>query len=278
MFLYLLFFGLVWFVIYCIYHNLNNMSSIEELVSEAFDNFKKILSTSEIKEKYPKLHWGKNGLGDRFAHKKFNYTCILSSKKLRTYSENLFEEIPRDLLEIFYKEHTSTGIKETTSSAGIIGIFVHSKKVQFSAQRPIRKDIHKEITKHSCLNCDEKETVCDHKNDLYNDPRVLNTSTQLLDDFQPLCNRCNLKKRQICIEERQTQKLFSAKGLNKFKEYKYSFPWEKKAYDETDIHCKKDTYWYDPVEFHRLVHLYHRYKENVVDVLHKKKSFIKKNI
>lgn len=39
--------------------------------------------------------------------------------------------------------------------------------------------------------------VTDHKNDLYNDIRVLNSKTQTVDDFQCLCNHCNLQKRQI---------------------------------------------------------------------------------
>ena len=45
--------------------------SIEELVMRATDNFTKILSTNEIKNKYPKLYWGGNGVGDRWANKKY---------------------------------------------------------------------------------------------------------------------------------------------------------------------------------------------------------------
>ena len=241
--------------------------TIDDLVLRAFDNLTKIVSTNEIKEKYPELHWGKNGLGDRFAQKKFNYTCILSSGKLNVYSENTDDEIPKDLLEMFQKNEAGLG-------SGIIGIFVHSKKLHSSQQRPIRKDIIKEITKDTCLHCDEKETVCDHKNDLYNDLRVLNTTTQEMSDFQRLCNRCNLKKRQIAIDERQNQKLCSAKKMNEFRQYDFPFPWEKKVYDEKDIKCKEDTYWYDIEEFRRKVRIYVRYREHLNCIKLKRKDYL----
>jgi hypothetical protein len=53
---------------------------MEDLVIEVSDNFKKIISTSEIKERYRELYWGGNGIGDRWANKKFNYTVIYSKK------------------------------------------------------------------------------------------------------------------------------------------------------------------------------------------------------
>lgn len=36
--------------------------------------------------------------------------------------------------------------------------------------------------------------VTDHKNDLYNDPCVLDCKTQTRDDFQSSCTHCNLQK------------------------------------------------------------------------------------
>lgn len=65
-------------------------------------------------------------------------------------------------------------------------------------KRPIRKDIKDFYKTQACCVCGSKsELVCDHKNDLYNDPRVLNTTTQTMNDFQSLCTHCNLLKRQI---------------------------------------------------------------------------------
>jgi hypothetical protein len=221
---------------------------MEDLVIEVSDNFKRIISTSEIKERYRELYWGGNGIGDRWANKKFNYTVIYS-KKTRLYSENYEDKIPTELLEEFLVNNNGTGI---------IGVFVHSKRLNIQ-KRPIDRQIHKEITRNSCVVCGTNETICDHKNDLYNDERVLNIKTQTVDDFQPLCNYCNLQKRQICRLEQENGKIYSAKNIQRYKIYDFEFPWEKKNYDKLDIQCKTDTFWYDPVKFDTNVYCYTRY-------------------
>jgi len=110
---------------------------------------------------------------------------------------------------------------------------------------------------NSCVVCGSKtEIVCDHKNDLYNDVRVLNSNTQCINDFQPLCNHCNLQKRQVCKNEINTQKIYSAKNIPQFKIIPFEFPWEKKVFDVNNIQCKVDTYWHDPVEFNRKLIIY----------------------
>ncbi len=224
--------------------------SIEELVMRATDNFTKILSTNEIKNKYPKLYWGGNGVGDRWANKKFNYSVIYSSKKQpKLYSENDEDTIPIEILNQFL---------QTNKGVGIIGIFVHSKRTHIQ-ERPIRADIHKQITSLSCVVCGTQQTICDHKNDLYNDIRVLNTNMQSMDDFQPLCNHCNLQKRQVCKMEEQSNKIYSAKNIQRYNVYPFEFPWEKKAFDKNDMNCKKGTYWFDPVEFDKNIYYYSSY-------------------
>jgi 5-methylcytosine-specific restriction endonuclease McrA len=231
--------------------------NIDELVSEATNNYTQIVSVNEIKEKFPELFWGGNGVGDRFANKKYNYTCI--KKKERTlYSENDEDIIPPEVLNDFLENNK--GIK----SQGIIGIFVHSKKIN-NGSRPIKKDIHKIIIGSSCVVCGTHSTVCDHKNDLYNDDRVLNTKTQVLSDFQPLCNHCNLQKRQICKKEEQEQKLYSAKNIPIYKVYPFEFPWEKKVFDRNDIYCKNGTFWFDPVEFNYNITCYSQYVIPIVN-------------
>lgn len=227
-----------------------NGESLDELVIEATDNFQKILSTTEIKEKYSRLYWGGNGVGDRWANKKFNYSVVYSKKPSRLYSENDDDKIPDEVLYPF--------LQSNKKGAGIIGIFVHSIRTNIQ-NRPIRSNIQKEITRLSCVVCGTQKTICDHKNDLYNDVRVLKADTQLLSDFQPLCNHCNLQKRQICILEGQTEKLYSAKNIQRYKVYPFEFPWEKKAFDKNDINCKNDTYWFDPIEFDRKIYYYSVY-------------------
>ena len=90
--------------------------SVYELVIRATDNFTKILSTNEIKDKYTDLYWGGNGLGDRWAKKKFNYSVIYSKKQSVLYSENDDDKIPIEVLNQFL---------QTNKGVGIIGIFVH---------------------------------------------------------------------------------------------------------------------------------------------------------
>jgi len=232
----------------------------EELVIEATNNFTKILSTIEIKEKYSELYWGGNGVGDRWASKKFNYSVIYSKKKPCLYSENNNDKIPQEILEKFLRNN---------KGIGIIGIFVHSKRTN-NQNRQIRKNIHKEITNLSCVVCGTQKTICDHKNDLYNDERVLNLKTQLMTDFQPLCNHCNLQKREICKIEKKTMKLYSAKNIQRYKIYPFEFPWEKKVFDINDIYCKDETYWFDPVEFDRKIYYYSIYVIPIINEIKNK--------
>jgi hypothetical protein len=241
-----------------------NNEIMEDLVIEATQNFTRILATSEIREKYPSLYWGGNGIGDRWANKKFNYTVIYT-KKTRLYSENSEDLIPTDLLNEFL---------DIKRGAGIIGVFVHSKRLN-SQKRPINKHIHKEITRLSCVVCGTNDTICDHKNDLYNDERVLNVKTQIIQDFQPLCNHCNLQKRQICRSEEESGVLYSAKNIQRYKIYDFDFPWEKKNYDNLDIHCKTDTFWYDPIKFDTNIYCYSRY---VIPIITEIKYKIKKKL
>jgi 5-methylcytosine-specific restriction endonuclease McrA len=242
----------------------NNVESVEELVIRATEHFTKIVSTNEIIESYKELYWGGNGVGDRWANKKFNYSVIYSKKPPSLYSENDDDKIPADTLDAFLRGN---------KGVGIIGIFVHSKRTN-NQKRPIRKNIHKEITSMSCVVCGTSATICDHKNDLYNDERVLSLDTQTLSDFQPLCNHCNLQKRQVCKTEEQTSRLFSAKNIQRYRVYPFEFPWEKKVFDKRDIQCKTGTYWFDPVEFDKNVYYYSVY---VIPVINEIKRKVKTN-
>lgn len=238
--------------------------NVETLVMDLTNNLTEILSIDEIK-KHPKLYWGGNGVGARWVNQKFNYSVIYSKKPPKKYSENENDEIPTELLQQFLNTHTGTGI---------IGIFVHSKRHNIP-NRPIDKKIHKLIVTNPCVVCGTKtDIICDHKNDLYNDPRVLNTTTQVLTDFQPLCNHCNLQKRQICKEIEKTQKIYSAKNMQRYKQYKFEFPWEKKHFDKTDIYCTNDTHWFDPVEFENKIYCYMSY---VIPVINEIKNKVNRN-
>jgi hypothetical protein len=234
--------------------------SVEEMVIQATYNFTKILSTNEIKENYNKLYWGGNGVGDRWANKKFNYSVIYSKNSPSLCSENDDDEIPAELLSEFLNNN---------KGVGIIGIFVHSKRTNIKT-RPINKKIQKEITSLSCVVCGTHKTICDHKNDLYNDLCVLSLETQVISDFQPLCNHCNLQKRQVCKTEHETKKIYSAKNIQIYQSYKFEFPWEKKTFDKNDINCKNDTFWFDPVEFNKKIMKYVQYIIPIVNEINRK--------
>lgn len=237
---------------------------MDDLVIKATNNFTKILSKNEIIDKYKELYWGGNGIGDRWANKKFNYSVVYQKKQPKLYSENEDDIIPIEILNKFL---------QTNKGVGIIGIFVHSIRTNIQ-QRPISKNIHKKITSLSCVVCGTHNTICDHKNDLYNDIRVLSLETQLISDFQPLCNHCNLQKRQICKIEEQNKKLFSAKNIQSYKIYPFEFPWEKKVFDKNDINCKNGTYWFDPVEFNKNIYYYSIY---IIPIINEIKYKIKTN-
>jgi hypothetical protein len=233
---------------------------MDEMIRTATNNFKTILSTEEIIRKFPKLHWGGNGVGDRLWNKKYNYTVIYSTKKTKTYSEN-DDKIDEDMLCEFLKNKRGSGI---------IGIFIHSERMN-TQKRDICPKIHKKITSMSCVVCGNTSTICDHKNDLYNDERVLNTKTQLITDFQPLCNHCNLQKRQVCKTERDTDKIYSAKNIECYRSFPFEFPWEKYAFYKNSINCKSTTYWYDPVEFNKNIYSYSQFVIPVINEIKYKK-------
>lgn len=232
------------------------------LVKELTNNFTQIIPR-ELTREYPKLDWGDNGIGDRWCNKKFNYSSIYSKHKVKLNSENEYDLVPQELLDEFFKTQRK--------GQGIKGIFVHSLR-ENKIERPICSKISKIIKSRRCVSCgSSSKIVCDHKNDLYNDPRVLSLETQRLDDFQPLCEHCNLQKRQVCKEEKKNSKLYSAKNLEIYKIYPFDFPWEKKSFNEKDITTKLDTYWYDPIEFQSKLYYYSFYKKLVVDVIKTKK-------
>ena len=218
-------------------------------VKKLSNNYATIISKRTMSN-YTDLIWWNNGLGDRWSNKLFNYTSIYKNK-IKTYSDN--DEIPDlNLIKTF---------QLTIREKGIIGILPHSLKID-NCGRPISVVIKRHIRKQSCVACgSNSDIICDHKNDLYNNPKVLNIRTQTLEDFQSLCNSCNLRKRQACKKEKELNKLYSIKNIPGYQVYKYDFPWEKIPYDITNPNIKLNTYWYDPIQFIGKIETYSKYKQ-----------------
>jgi len=119
---------------------------------------------------------------------------------------------------------------------------------------PIRPDIKAHYKKMACVFCGQhSELVCDHKNDIYNDPRVQNRKTQTMDDFQSCCNGCNLRKRQVAIVRNRTGKRIGATTIPNMAVFGIDFIEGDDTYDETDVNAMVGTYWYDPIAFNKKI-------------------------
>jgi hypothetical protein len=127
-----------------------------------------------------------------------------------------------------------------------------NQNVLFGHARPIRGDIDKHHKAIGCVVCgSHSDLVTDHKNDLYNDLRVLDSNTQTVDDFQCLCNHCNLQKRQISKKTKELGKRVGATTIPSLAIFGIDFTQGDELFVETDINAMVGTYWYDPVEFMR---------------------------
>jgi hypothetical protein len=91
--------------------------------------------------------------------------------------------------------------------------------------------------------------VIDHKNDLYNDPRVHNIKTQLVSDFQPLCNACNLKKRADCRKTKEQGKRQPA-PFQLLQAGCPAFIEGDEVFDQNGLGMK-GTYWYDVQTYYK---------------------------
>lgn len=73
--------------------------------------------------------------------------------------------------------------------------------------------------------------------------------TQTFDDFQCLCNHCNLQKRQVSKKTVELGKRYSATNIPMLSIFGVDFTQGDETYDKDDINAMVGTYWYDPVAF-----------------------------
>ena len=120
--------------------------------------------------------------------------------------------------------------------------------------RPIHPDIDKHHKQMGCVVCGSNSSlVTDHKNDLYNDTRVLDIKEQTIDDFQCLCTHCNLQKREISKKTKAQRKRIGATSIPSLAIFKIDFISGDDNFNEDDINAMKGTYWYDPVAFMKYI-------------------------
>lgn len=128
-------------------------------------------------------------------------------------------------------------------------IKIYSENLE-NTNRPISKKIRDHFKNIPCCVCGSfSNLVVDHKNDLYNDSRVLDINTQTIHDFQSLCNPCNLLKRQICKKTLESKKRYKATNIPQLKCFDIDFIHGDESFDPKDINALRGTYWYDPVYF-----------------------------
>jgi hypothetical protein len=87
--------------------------------------------------------------------------------------------------------------------------------------------------------------------------RVLNSRTQKLSDFQPLCKHCNDVKRDAIKKMEQDKRRPSAIDIPIFKALELpSYTHGNEHYDILDPNWAIGTYWYDPIAFMNASKLY----------------------
>jgi len=243
-------------------HNLDNTNKynivINRYLNEEFN--------SEWIRRYdlqPPLAWTSGDsifrLDSRLA-RDFKFITVKGNKRIRyTWEVNDEEKIRIDsevaLLD-FSDENLGIGIYnenpdiQRRTRAAVHFIKFYGKKEEPSPTYPIREDIKEYYRKLPCAHCTREPTndfptQCDHKNDLYNDPRVLCMDTQIRDDFQPLCGRCNSRKarfKQKMIERKQR---ISAREMG----YNLDFQYGDETLNLDDPYWYKGTYWGDVLLF-----------------------------
>lgn len=119
-------------------------------------------------------------------------------------------------------------------------------KEDWIGNQSIRADIKAYYQKQRCVILGTSKPEVDHKNGWKNDSKVMNTSSQKLEDFQPLSKAANDAKRQFCKECRRTNIRYDAKKLG----YPISFYAGNKQHNGTENGCI-GCFWYDPVEFRK---------------------------
>lgn len=210
------------------------------------DEYKSI-HIDELRRINPYLDLGNGGSWCRTS------SCNATIYKIATYKSNGIVNYMWDVNteeELKIKKYFNDKYEIENKGNRIIAIGIFGIKVKTDTNRPIKKEIINHYKKLPCCVCGSKsDLVCDHKNDLYNDPRVLSANTQQLSDFQSLCNHCNLQKRQISKETRKNKKRYSALNIPMLKTFNVPFTQGDETLNEKDINAMDGTFWYDPIDF-----------------------------
>ena len=146
-----------------------------------------------------------------------------------------------ELRDTIIRTHASLTFEKSGTTVEFIQFFGVATKYE-DTKAPIRVDIRRTICAMPCANCGTQVDIqCDHKNDLYNDPRVKSLDTQTIDDFQPLCRHCNSVKREVKARMLVDKKRYRASQLG----FLVDFTHGDDTLDLTDPMWYVGTYWGD---------------------------------
>jgi len=225
------------------------MSKINKFINTYLDSYGNSVYIERYKLEPPFYYTSGDGIFrmDGKLPKIYKMITIKGNKKIR-YSwaptDNEIEQIRKDIKTLNFST-------ETKPKYSVYYIKFFGKNNKLNINKGIRSDIKDYYSKQHCANCGYKDpndpTQVDHKNDLMNDPRVWNLKEQKLDDFQPLCRRCNCIKRSFKKKMLEINKRISAKVMG----YNIDFISGDETLDKNDPNWYKGTYWGDILEFKR---------------------------
>lgn len=142
----------------------------------------------------------------------------------------------------------SRRVNRTVVAIRTVGFDEDQLAAELLKNRPISKSIYSHFKGVPCVACGStKSLVVDHKNDLYNDSRVHRIETQTIDDFQSLCNACNLAKRAYCSKTKKTGVRQAAPHMCKMMGGQ-DFIEGDSTFDPTGLGLR-GTFWYDVVAY-----------------------------
>jgi 5-methylcytosine-specific restriction endonuclease McrA len=211
-------------------------------------NVSRYVCVSEFIDNYNILKLGNGGgwcrLDSKFG-KQYKVVTIKGNGKLNfSWDEDDMKIIEEEIKEKIKKKELEINKGNMIKYIKICGMN------DINTNRHISKKVRDHYENRNCVVCGSyNNIVIDHKNDLYNDMRVLNTKTQTIDDFQPLCNHCNLQKRQISKKIKETGKRYSALNIPMVAMFNIPFTEGDETYDIKDINWGRGSFWYDPVDF-----------------------------
>lgn len=175
------------------------------------------------------------------------YKIFRYSRNLDLNKKSRYWNLTDDDISLIEKHHQSLPFSQEGAYNRVQYIRFYGILENALIDKGIRQDIRDEICRRCCANCGTNSNIeVDHKNSLKNDPRVLNTHTQTIDDFQALCRHCNIVKRE---KEKRAKLQGRRYGARNELRYGIDFTQGDFTLDINDPNWYIGTYWGDCIAF-----------------------------